>query len=26
MVMLLPKGVVGEFMARVFKVQPAQVK
>jgi len=26
MVMLLPKGVVGEFMVRVFKVQPAQVK
>ncbi|MFD0667070.1 branched-chain amino acid ABC transporter permease [Ramlibacter sp. MAHUQ-53] len=26
MVMLLPRGVVGEFMARVFKVQPAAVK
>jgi hypothetical protein len=26
MVVMLPKGVVGEFMARIFKVQPAAVK
>jgi len=26
MVLMLPKGVVGEFMARIFKVQPAAVK